>query len=64
MADVVAEFWCVWYSLNKQLCVGDRRWFGVDTSGFRQVEPVGVDETRFWREEWWQTRQWPSPGWF
>ena len=57
VGDVAAELGCDWHTVNKEVTRWGEALLDADTSRFGAVEAVGVDETLFWRQGRWRTKQ-------
>ena len=58
VSDVAEELGCDWHTVNKEVTRWGDALLEADASRFGRVEAVGVDETLFWREGRWKTKQW------
>ena len=56
--EVAAELGCGWHTVNNEVGRWGEALLEADTSRVGAVEAVGVDETLFWRQSWWRTKQW------
>ena len=58
LGDVAAALGCGWHTGNKEVGRWGEALLEADKDRFGAVEAVGVDETLFWRQGRWRTKQW------
>ncbi|MXW07472.1 MAG: ISL3 family transposase [Gammaproteobacteria bacterium] len=58
VAEVAEELGCDWHTVNREVIRWGDALLEADIDRFGAVEAVGVDETLFWREGKWKTKQW------
>lgn len=59
IGDVAAELGCGWHTVNNEVTRWGEALLEADGECFGVVEAVvGVDETLFWRQGRWRTKQW------
>ena len=56
--EVAAELGCDWHTVNNEVVRWGEALLGADTDRIGEVQAVGVDETLFWRQGQWRTKQW------